>query len=176
MKELHEEFVELVKTTDEEVKKAQSKSSTLNTLSGHIVPKIEALVTKVLTLEDLNSGMSDIVVSLLQIKKDIEVAQYAEQVQVAFRLGQQLVAQATASKTEEILKAEDEKQRTEELKEKISAGEVDPEAHRRPGQRPESLRNIRNAQKLIEESKSSEEVSNEKPKKSSGKFKKKSNT
>ena len=176
MKELHEEFVELVKTTDEEVKKAQSKSSTLNTLSGHIVPKIEALVTKVLTLEDLNSGMSDIVVSLLQIKKDIEVAQYAEQVQVAFRLGQQLVAQATASKTEEILKAEDEKQRTEELKEKISAGEVDPEAHRRPGQRPESLRNIRNAQKLIEESKSSEEASNEKPKKSSGKFKKKSNT
>jgi len=175
VKELHEEFVELVKTTDEEVKKAQSKSSTLNTLGGHIVPKIEALVTKVLTLEDLNSGMSDIVVSLLQIKKDIEVAQYAEQVQVAFRLGQQLVAQATANKTEEILKAEDEKQRTEALKEKISAGEVEPEAHRRPGQRPESLRNIRNAQKLIEESKSSEEASNEKLKKSSGKFKKKSN-
>jgi len=176
VKELHEEFVELVKTTDEEVKKAQSKSSTLNTLSGHIVPKIEALVTKVLTHDDLNKGVADIVVSLLQIKKDIEVAQYAEQVQVAFRLGQQLIAQATANKTEEILKAEDEKLRTEELKEKIATGEVDPDAHRRPGQRPESLRNIRNAQKLIEESKASEETQVEKVKKSSNKFKKKNNS
>lgn len=174
MKELHDEFVELVKTTDDEVKKAQSKSSALNTLSGHIVPKIDALITKTLSAEDLRKSVSEIVLALMQIKKDIEVAQYAEQVQVAFRLGQQLIAQASANKTDELIKAEEEKVRIEDLKEKIVSGEVDPEERRKPGQRPESLRSIRNAQRVIEsENKEGVEQKQER-KKPSGKFKKKS--
>lgn len=174
MKELHDEFVELVKTTDDEVKKAQSKSSALNTLSGHIVPKIDALITKTLSAEDLRKSVSEIVLALMQIKKDIEVAQYAEQVQVAFRLGQQLIAQASANKTDELIKAEEEKVRIEDLKEKIVSGEVDPEERRKPGQRPESLRSIRNAQRVIEsENKEGVEQKQER-KKPSGKPKKKS--
>ena len=174
MKELHDEFVELVKTTDDEVKKAQSKSSALNTLSGHIVPKIDALITKTLSAEDLRKSVSEIVLALMQIKKDIEVAQYAEQVQVAFRLGQQLIAQASANKTDELIKVEEEKVRIEDLKEKIVSGEVDPEERRKPGQRPESLRSIRNAQRVIEsENKEGVEQKQER-KKPAGKFKKKS--
>lgn len=174
MKELHDEFVELVKTTDDEVKKAQSKSSALNTLSGHIVPKIDALITKTLSAEDLRKSVSEIVLALMQIKKDIEVAQYAEQVQVAFRLGQQLIAQASANKTDELIKAEEEKVRIEDLKEKIVSGEVDPEERRKPGQRPESLRSIRNAQRVIETENKEVVEQKQERKRPAGKSKKKS--
>jgi len=173
VKELHDEFTELVKTTDDEVKKAQSKSSALNTLSGHIVPKIDALITKTLVMDDLRKSVSEIVLALMQIKKDLEVAQYAEQVQVAFRLGQQLIAQASANKTDELIKAEEEKTRIEDLKDKIVSGEIDPEERRKPGQRPESLRNIRNAQRVLEEETKVEAEVKKERRKPSGKSKKK---
>jgi len=151
VKELHEEFLELIKAAEEETKRAQSKSSVLNTLGGNILPKLDNLITKVLSMDDLKIGISEIVLGIIQIKKDVEAAQYAEQVQVAFRMGQQLIAQAASNKTDELIKLEEEKTRVEALKEKILTGEIDPEDRRKPGQRPESIRNIRNAQKIIEE-------------------------
>ena len=60
-------------------------------------------------------------------------------------------ARANKLVTELIETLHRKEEKVAQLAEKITSGELDPNARRKPGQRPESLKNVRAAQKILKE-------------------------
>ena len=146
MDEMRKELELLVNATQTDLKRAQEKYSIVSALCAQLIEKLDNII------ENNKNTDNSFILNILKFRHEINDYPMGEQCQVAFKLGQQAVATATLQKFDEINLLVKEQQKIESIAQKIESGEIDPNAKRHGGQRPESLRTIRAANQKLKQS------------------------